>query len=573
MDARLNGRATPALLLDQALSLLRRATAEQRLRGVAAGLPLCVVLLGLYCVERVFGARAPLPLFAWLCCLAYWARFHMLSTLAGELCAQLCEAWAPPAPNAYRRAARASVGSAPREPVAAASEGAAAPAAGARFISRGVAGQLSTAMIAGVEAWAWASALWWLSQSSWLLLLVALPAMAVRGALAPSLLARASRGKHFGWAAVAVALSDTRGVRRLFAGVELLSLLGMLVLFANLYALAALVVFVASSLLGLDVGFVTALLGPDNALVLLLLLGAAALALEPLRAAISALALHAARTRLQGADLRAAIDRLSSEPLVRPGRRAPSLRLVPLVWLAAGMCVDQPARAEPLAHLRTGAELDAQARQRARAILSRREFIEPEDPQQAGSLQAWVDRMSRRRALEDSDATAPPRFEVRVPPSVLVCGALGLMLAAAAWSLRGARRARRRARATRALAASAVGTGSGRSPPADWLAAASQLAAQGAYDAALRGLYAGCLQCLARTPLGGYDTARTNGELLQQLAPGHLRSSLERLTSLFERSRYGRRPASWADFEQAHALASQIAQLPLSPTLAREPGP
>jgi hypothetical protein len=87
-----NERTTPALALDQALSLLRRASAEQWLRGSAASLPLAAVLLGLYALAQIprdflggVAVRSALPLFGLFCALAYWARFRVLSSLAREL--------------------------------------------------------------------------------------------------------------------------------------------------------------------------------------------------------------------------------------------------------------------------------------------------------------------------------------------------------------------------------------------------------------------------------------------------------------------------------------------------------
>ncbi|HET8933105.1 MAG TPA: hypothetical protein VFN67_06700 [Polyangiales bacterium] len=504
----MNERTTSALMMDQALSVLRSASADQWVRGLAASLPLAAALLSLYVLEHVVGVRPPLPLFGVLCALAYWARFRLLSGLAREFLGML-------APRAL-----------PMER------------------STGIA-LFKTAMVAGIGSWCWTVCLWAAERRSFVMLLGCIPLLSVRGALAPSLLARAACAQEAGFLALSRAAAETRGERQLFAGVELMALFGMLTLFGNLYALAALVLLVSSSLLGLDVGFVTALIVPSNELVPLLFLGISALLLEPLRAAISALAFQRARERWQGADLEAAIDGLGVQPRRRAGSRpsAAARGLVVVLLSSAGL-----ARAEPPARP-TAADVGASddlARQKARDILTRAEFQPSETDSGESTLGEWFERRLRARELSDRDASAPPRFELSLPPLALTLLSLALMLAVGAWLARSLRRAKRGG-------AAAVGSGVAQPTSAERVAEAARLAEQAQYAASLRALYIACLQALGR-----FDTAFTNGQLLQRHAASSMRTELERLTLRVERCSYGRQEATRADYEAARVLVERI---------------
>ena len=360
--------------------------------------------------------------------------------------------------------------------------------------------------------------------------------------------------------ALSRALTDTRELRHVFVKVELFSLLGLLVLFGNLYMLLASALLVASSLLGLDVGFVSALIAPDNELVLLLLLGLASLLLEPLRAAISAVAFQSARERAEAADLRALIDALPNAPPAAAGRARVSLLLMFVGSLLASPVHAEDPRAgsqtassawpQALASDATG--IDQVARQKSQAILARSEFLPSKADAERGPVQAWLERRlrERERELSDHDLSTPPRFELRVPPLPIMLVSLVLMLGVGAWLARGMRSARLEALAALSRRAADEPT------QAERLAEAAQLARDASYAEALRSLYAACLQALGRS-----EATHTNGQLLRQLAPGPLRAAFELLTLRFERCCYGRQQASRADYEDAHGLADQILQL------------
>ena len=652
----LTEHAHPAQVLDQAFALLRHASAAQWVRGGAAALPLAAVLLALYACVHVLGVRPPFALFGLLCALAYWARFRALSALARELVSAL----------------------APRVP-----------------LGERATGLFNTAMIAGIGSWCWAAALVGAAQSSLTLLFVCLPLLCMRGAFAPSLLARAACAPEVGLQALARASADTRGQRTLFLGVELLVLLGLLLLFGNLYALTALVLLVASSVLGLDVGFVTALIAPDNEIVPLLLLGLAALVLEPLRAAISALAYQSARERLEGADLGAMIAALGEEPPRRVSLQPKAAARALLVLLIAGapaLVHAQPsaaardargreyarrlagarscdARAEDVrgesARAADGAARDrnagrawarsapadvrasevraqdrargastdalprdargredarrlagarscdaraedvrgesarvadgtararnagrasarsapadarasdvraqdrardapagaasgaladvgagdARARERARAILARAEFLPSGMDSGRGAWREWFTEHWREPELPDRDASAPPRFELQLPPSLLVLGSTVLLFCVGFWLTRSAHR--RRARAAAAVSGTAA------LPTREQrIAEASQLAEQGQYERSLRSLYAACLSVLGRV-----DSAHTNGQVLQQIRSQPLKAAFATFTQIIEPCCYGGARATRADFVRARALTEEI---------------
>jgi hypothetical protein len=401
------------------------------------------------------------------------------------------------------------------------------------------------------------------AQSSLTVLLVCFPLLCARGAFAPSLLARSACAPESGLRALARASADTRGQRHLFLGVELLALLGLLLLFGNVYALTALALLVASSVLGLDVGFVTALIAPDNEIVPLLLLGVATLALEPLRAAISALAYQRARERWEGADLHAAITALTAEPHRResmPPKAAARVVLVLLAMLAPTITHAEPPdgtpniKAQPHeaasdvgrdASADVGAS-DERARERARAILARDEFLPSSMDSAEGSWRQWLAERMRDRELSDRDASAPPRFELRLPSSILVLGSVLLLSCVGFWLTRSLHR--RKARA----AAAGRGT-TALSTSDERIAEASRLAEREQFELGLRSLYAACLSAL-----GLIDSAQTNGQVLLRIQSPPLKAAFAHLTHIIEPYCYGQQRATREDFEHARALTAQI---------------
>lgn len=267
------------LLLDRALTLLRRAGPGLWAYGMLASLPLGAAMLLVYYLECVALVRSPRLLFALIISAAFCVRFALMARLA----------------RAFVQLATPSL------PL---------PAAHGTFTVATV----KTAALAGMLACVWALPLVFVGRLSVLVLIAGLP-LASLGALAlPSLLARAGCTHEAGFTVLTRAWDDTRAVQGSWLALTAWASLCLPWLFVNLYALAALSLLLASSVLGLDVTGVAEFLSPDNDAVLLLFLGLAALLLEPFRAAVSALAFHEARQQRDGADLHALIDALPSAP-------------------------------------------------------------------------------------------------------------------------------------------------------------------------------------------------------------------------------------------------------------------
>lgn len=525
-DAWLARRVGPLLLMDQALLLLRRASLRQLVRGWAASLPLATVLLLVYYLERIEGMRAPLLPMAALIAIAFVLRFTWLARLAREL-------------------------------VEAAQPGLPLSAAPPSFVS-----MTSSALISALGLWLWAWPTLLLGRASVYAVLLLAPLWSLRGAIAPAFVARAACAPETGFAAWLRALDDNRGARGVMLGLELQVSLALLWLFANLYALGAVSLLLASSVLGLDVAFLAAFIAPDNEFVLLLLLGASALLLEPLRAAVSALAFSEARSRNEGADLQAAIDALAVTGPARSQRPEPRAPLSAALLLGAAtlLGLSRVQAAPPLAQ--AGPTEDQAVRQHVQRILTRGEFHDFGSQRSDGfALADWFDRVFGTRSDNDPGLPSSSRFEVRVPPVLVVSVAVVLLVLVIVFVSVEVRRLPRTAAATEAKAGP-VTTRSLQPPAADVasqerLAQAASLARSGQYSEALRVLYGTTLWLLARARSSPLDSSQTNGQFLRALPPGPAREQLELFTQLFERVWYGREPASRADYELAERCSER----------------
>jgi hypothetical protein len=116
------------------------------------------------------------------------------------------------------------------------------------------------------------------------------------------------------------------------------------------------------------------------------------------------------------------------------------------------------------------------------------------------------------------------------------------------------------------FAPASLGPGAGAASARDWqlwLQDAREAASHAAWRDAIHLLYWASISRLESSGLWPADRARTPREYLALLArenPQH--PGLEVLTRSFERTWYGARPASEADFQQAEQLASQLTQKP-----------
>jgi hypothetical protein len=520
-------RPGPVQLIDDALLIVRRAAPAQLVRGWLAALPLGTVALLLYYLERVEGFRTPRLALAAALVLAFWLRFYLLALLAREFVHVLR----------------------PALPLSAA-----APS----WVS-----VACTASVAAFGLWCWAWPMLALGRLSVFAVLGLLPLFALRGAVAPSCLARAACAEERGLAAFARAVEDTRGARAAMLTLELLLGGGFVLLFGNLYLLGALVLLLANSVLGLDVAFVSAFLAPDNELVPLLLLGATLLLLEPLRAALSALAFAEARGRNEGADLHAAIDALARE---RPGRAADGALSHIGAVLCLLLCIG--ASASPLfAQASGGVESvvpaeprDRVVRARAQRILERGEFHEFDASDGDGlQLAELFDRLFGRKSDADPLPTASPRFELRVPPWAVVLASLFLLAVVTAYVSAEARKSAALSRSMKTLASTAV---TPLHKPGAPLADAAVLARAGQYRDALRALYSATLVALDRASLIRLDPSRTNGQYVRSMPSGPARQQFGVFTENFECKCYGDEPVTQADYEQAECQAEALCQVP-----------
>jgi hypothetical protein len=510
-------RAGPLQALDDALLVLRRAQFGQVARAWLGAVPLGAVALALYYLERVEGMRVPRLPFAAALLLAFWLRFYVLSLVAREF-VQLLR---------------------PSLPL---------PAAGPAF-----AAAACSASVSALGLWFWAWPMLVLAQFAALAMLAAVPLFGVRGALAPSFLARSSCAPERGFGAFARALADTRGVRGSLLAVELMVCAGLLGVFANLYALGALALVLANAVLGLDVAFLNAFLAPDNEFVTLSLFGATLLVLEPVRAAVSALAFAEARGRQEGADLHAAIDALALDRPAQPLRRVGSLVAICLLLgtAAAPSEAQQPG---------SGPARDGEVRERVREILARGEFHEFDA---ADSDRLRLGELFERWFGRSSDADPLPanadRFDVSVSPTLIVVLGLGLVLLVGLFV---ALEARKQASAAKPAPARVLPLPqpTAASEPPHWLADAAALAEAGRYHEALRALYSATLHALGRAQRLRLAKSHTNGDYLRALEPGTTRQRFAAFTDAFERSFYGSEPVDAQDYEQQRRLAEWLRQ-------------
>jgi hypothetical protein len=522
-SAWLTQRSGPLVAMDEVLLVLRRASFAQLSRGLIADLPLAVVGLALYYLERVEGLRAPRLAFAVAFVLALWFRFCVLAGLAREFVSVLR----------------------PTLPLTAAAPSWAKLAA--------------SASVAALGLWLWAWPMLAFARLSVFALLAALPLVALRGALAPSYLARAACAEERGLGTFKRALDDTRGARASMLALEALVWGGFLTLFANLYGLGALGLALANSVLGLDVAFLSAFVSPDNEFVPLLLLSATALLFEPLRAALSALAFTEARGRNEGADLHAAIDALaparSDNTAARPAR---SLSALLAFGLLLGGASALRAQAAPDGGYQGDAS-DRAVQARVKRILSRGEFHDFDAGDGDSSrIMDFIERWFGPHADAERLAPSPLRFELRFPPWLVVAVALLLLGSVLLYIRMGLRPA------DQPPPAAAVGSppqpAAHLTPSAAGLGDAAALAQSGRYREALRALYSATLLSLDRARLIRFDASFTNGHYLRALPAGPTRQRFASFTQVFERAWYGHAPADQLDYEAARSLAEQLCQ-------------
>jgi hypothetical protein len=398
-----------------------------------------------------------------------------------------------------------------------------------------------TAGMVGFGLLVWLSPLLLIGLAAPFALVVVWPFTALRGAVAPSWLARASCAREHGSAAFGQAFDDASGMRGALLIVELLVQLGALALLGNLFALVGIVLALGHAMFGLDVAFVSAFTSPDNPWTLLVLACVTLLLLEPLRAAVSAQAFVEARTRRDGADLHAAVD-----AAIESGRgRARGAGVAAALLLAVAVsCLPAVLHAQDAQ--------DGPVRARVARILMQDEFREHAGSE--GALSRWFARLGAwLETLEDDQKEREPatlgggggELTAWAFMALVVVG-LGLF----AWLTRAPGRF-----SVPALSGADDGAGGGDGASR---AEASVHALDGDPRAALRALYLATLAALDRAGRLELDPSKTNGQHLRALPRGPSRHALAELTQAFDRTWYGRQPTTAQELARCRVLAEQV---------------
>lgn len=529
-------RTTPLEIMDDALLAVRRGGADKLLRAWSGSAPLALSALAIYYLERVEGLRSLRVPFALLLVLGFWVRSLSLSRVARD----------------YALAIR------PTLPVM-------EPPPRAVDV-------VCTASVVAFGLWIWLWPLSGMAMLSPLAVAAVLPFMALRGAVAPSWLARASCARERGMASFGQAFDDTSGMRGVFLIVELLALFGTIGVFSNLWAVLSFALLLGHSMLGLDVAFVSSFLSPDNGWVLLSITALTLVLLEPLRAAVSAQAFVDARSRRDGADLHAAVDEAIAQGSPRARRGIPSVPpgaaavvTLGVVMLGAALLCSRAASAQPeparpkaaAAQQPAGNEGDARIRAELQVILAGpefREFAERDDKLLSDVIDKLLKALFDRDPDEAPEAHGDPIRLPDVSPWVLMALAIIALCLIAVYATAG-RRQRRPAPVHRATAEIEVQP---QDRPVTLLDEAAALAARGDMRGALRALYVATLLMLDHERLIEFEPWKTNGMYIRGMPVGEARASFAAFTRIFDRKWYGHEPATAEDYHECRRLAERI---------------
>jgi hypothetical protein len=428
---------------------------------------------------------------------------------------------------------------------------------------------VATSAVVGFGLWLWLWPLAGMALVAPLAVLTVWPFLALRGAVAPSWLARASCASERGFAAFGQAFDDTAGMRGAFLIVEALALFGAVFAFVNAYAALALLLLLGNELLGMEVAFVSSFLSLDNAFVLLVLAAFVLVLLEPLRAAMSAQAFVDARSRRDGADLHAAVDAAiaSAVPRSRLARGSSPPSAAALLLLASCALGPSAAHAQPSedeqadepAVVEQATPGDERVRGRVDEILRRSEFREfaERDSGWLGNLFERFSQWLKSLAHDDHEDAAhhPDGNTGPVSPwALMTVAVLALLLIAAYASSRGRGALLASGRAQEAAKPIA-------NEPLTLIDDAAASAARGDMRAALRALYLSTLASLDRARLIEFDASKTNGQYIRAMQRGHARQLFADFTFIFDRTWYGHEPATFDDYATCRRLAEQIGDL------------
>jgi hypothetical protein len=230
--------------------------------------------------------------------------------------------------------------------------------------------------------------------------------------------------------------------------------------------------------------------------------------------------------------------------------------------LLTSVCAPLSAIAQPdlaSSTLAEGDERDQRVRTRVQHILERGEFHEFDS---VDSERLWlsklIERLFGRRSEPEPVLPSSPRFDVHVPPWLLIAIAAGLLAVVAGYV----------GFEVHKLIPRGKVLGPVRRPPlmaADpsatiWLSDAAALARAGRYREALRALYTATLLALDRRRQIRFEAGRTNGDYVRSLVAGPLHDLLAHFTEAVERKWYGQELSTELDYEHARQLAEKLCE-------------
>jgi hypothetical protein len=530
-------------LLDRALWIVRRGGWSLLGPAWAAGAVVATVVLGVYYLEIIEGVRGVRPALAVALVLAWCLRARVLSAAARRA---VMTAW---------------------------------PAASLVPEPASVLGAMRAAILVGVGLWFW---LWVPGVASFIgagATVAVLPLLALRGAVAPSWLARIGCAPQGGWSAFRSAVGDMAGIRTQGLLMEALVLFGLLLLYGNLFVLGGLVASIGRSFAGVDVTAVSAFLSADNDFAWLAMGALTLVMAEPLRAAMSAVLYLESRFRQDGLDLEASVDAAvaASAPATALEPRSTSVSAA-AGFLSFGTLALHPLTAQADARGGGSAPVgspvgDAGDRDDAVRTVVDRILAQPEYQEVEGARSTSVQELLRRffdwvTSLFDQDVfkgSSSDPLNLRLPSGeLLLAGAAVLLMLLLVYA--GVQRFRDRRGPTHGSESNGDGAGDPRErPPASHLDEAGRLAEAGRHREALRALYLATLVAFDRRGLIAFDPARTNWHYLRQLPPGPLRDGFGSFTRLFDHKWYGEEPTSRQDFERGRELATGLCTAPGEP--------
>jgi hypothetical protein len=517
--------ASPPAVIDRSILALRRGGPALVARAFAAGGLVGWVVLLVYYFEEVEGVRTLRPLFGALLALAFWGRAFLLAGVARRIVLPLVPTGATVAPMRFVDVARTA-----------------------------------SVVAIGLFFWLWLPVVG--SYVGGALMATLLLPLGLRGAVAPTWIARAGVAPEGGLGAFRRAFEDLGRERMKGATIELLVLLAGMAIFVNLVAATAIIGLLGRSFLGLDVADIETFFSTENTFVLLSLAVVAAVALEPLRASISAVLYVEARARREGFDLEAAVQSLDRSR-ARAGALVVFAVVVGLAGLA-GTAAAQPTTATLPADLVAGdppgrlGDRDWAVQKQIERTLARSEFEEHGGVAPGRTLRELVERLVEW-LLKDRDpdldlAEGPP---LAMPPGWvfgLVFVVLVAILLVVGLRARGA--------ITKAGPPASPPSEPDRDPrdraPADHLDDAARLAAEGAHREAFRALYLATLVALDRRGAIAFDRSRTNWHYLRSMASGPTREAFHRFTALFDRKWYGDEATTDVDYRLGRELADHL---------------